>query len=132
MHVACRVRQVAEEHVCATSAYNPSIAIVHHHSITAFATESCSTLGFVAARTEHHYRRDQNTERALPRRWPFQQAAAFPKCFVRQSKEVKAIHAESCVRMIKTGCGNDYTSLPFLIVFQKKNKEGLSCFCFFC
>ena len=46
-------QKVAEEHVCATNAYNPCIAaMVHHHSITAFATESCSTLSFVAARTE--------------------------------------------------------------------------------
>jgi len=45
-------QKVAEEHVCATSAYNPSIAMVHHHSITAFGTESCFTLGFVASHRE--------------------------------------------------------------------------------
>jgi len=46
-------QKVAEEHVCATSAYNPCIAaMVHHHSITAFGTESYFTLGFVASHRE--------------------------------------------------------------------------------
>jgi len=121
-------QKVAEEHVCATSAYNPCIAaMVHHHSITAFATESCSTLKLCCGahragrcHDDGRYNRRQHSPSAL--------CAGAKKSHSHTWRELRANHQVVSMILPETGyMGMIAVVLP--IYFCQKKEGRRSCFC---